>query len=65
MVLLRSILCLSALVFLVSGGVGCSSNPRNEIPEKMLEIPKEGPMPVGGRGKGQPVVPGPTNNQSQ
>jgi hypothetical protein len=33
---------------------GCGPGEKARVPEKMMELPKEGPAPVGGQPKGQP-----------
>jgi len=38
-------------------GFGCGPSEKARVPEKMMDLPKEGPAPVGGmpKGKGAPL----------
>lgn len=63
MMLLRCLALSLALVFLLCTVEGCATKLKDEIPTGTIELPKEGPVPVGGGKAAQ--NPGPGENASQ
>jgi hypothetical protein len=51
---------LTGMGFLIAAAAsGCGPSEKVKVPEQSMELPKEGPAPVGGKDKSQGGQPGP------